>query len=901
MKLFFSILLNAGIIFSGFAQTGTVTGRVIDTETLEGLPNANVFIDQTTFGVAADIDGNFVFKNIPTGNAILVFSFVGYKPYQRSVNIEEGKTSEFVVRMIPEKEELAEVEVKAEKDKKWEADLRKFQRHFLGDDRIGAKCSIENPWVLEFSQDDQTKDFLAEASQPLQIVNKALGYKVNFHLKEFRYSGYAYRIAGNSQFTDDPSADPKEVLQQMKYRMESYLLSQRHFFKSILDNKVRDNGFNLYVEKPQFGSSRTQVFSVELGKSVAPWTPPPVEFVSKGVYKIKVPEKLEIHHFNLPTDRRFYKDVTYAISWMEVKGGFVLVNDRGMPLNPGVVTTSGEMNIGKVGHMLPLNFTPGEISRAAESVKIIRYDRLREKAFVSTDRSFYYPGETIRLKAYMNYGAPALRDSLSAILHVDLISQNKKTILSEIIRVDSGFAFGGLKIPDSLRHQVLYIRAWTRWMRNYGTGSFFIKPVYLLDPDEVPAGNNENKSLTAGLKVGVDPEQKNSLRVTLTDSIRGTVPAHLSVSVTKVLKGTPVPDTGNILEQFPVGKPSAAPHSTFNFPVEYFQQYSGQLLNSSKKPLEGSLSMIIGDMEDVRMITSGTDGKIFADSLIFFDSVKVALQVKNKRGKVDGSVVWNREDYPFPDFPDQKFLLNTLRSDQPVFVSSPGSRMLREVTVTEKRPVKSEKMPYGEPDHVITSEQLVSTQTGMNLLNSMNGKVPGMQIVTTFDETGTKRKIIMRGGTTTIRGSLEPIVYINGVPAASTDGTAASILEQINPMDVDRVEIITRTNSLMGSLGSNGLISVFTKIGVTPVGATGGGFTTISWKGLQAGFEKPYSINENSSAATVYWNPMVILQPESDGVIIPLDGIKPGYYQVAVEGVTVFNEPVRRMQVIKID
>jgi hypothetical protein len=189
----------------------------------------------------------------------------------------------------------------------------------------------------------------------------------------------------------------------------------------------------------------------------------------------------------------------------------------------------------------------------------------------------------------------------------------------------------------------------------------------------------------------------------------------------------------------------------------------------------------------------------------------------------------------------------------------------------------------------------------MNLLNSMNGKVPGMQIVTTFDETGTKRKIIMRGGTTTIRGSLEPIVYINGVPAASTDGTAASILEQINPMDVDRVEIITRTNSLMGSLGSNGLISVFTKIGVTPVGATGGGFTTISWKGLQAGFEKPYSINENSSAATVYWNPMVILQPESDGVIIPLDGIKPGYYQVTVEGVTVFNEPVRRMQVIKID
>lgn len=901
MKLFFTFCLCAGLLFSGFAQTGTVSGRVIDTETLEGLPNANIFIDQTTFGVAADIDGNFVFKNIPTGNAVLVFSFVGYKPYQRNVNIEEGKTAEFVVRMIPEKEELAEVEIKAEKDKKWEADLRKFQRHFLGDDRIGSKCTIENPWVLEFTEDKQTKDFLADASQPLQIVNQALGYKVNFHLKEFRYSGYAYRIAGNSQFVDNPSSDPKVVLQQMKYRMESYLLSQRHFFKTILDNKVRENGFSLYVEKPQFGSSRTQVFSVELGKSVAPWTPPAVEFVSKGVYRIKIPEKLEIHHTNLPTDRRFYKDVTYAISWMEVKGGFVLVNDRGMPLNPGVVTTSGEMNIGKVGHMLPLNFTPGEISRAAESVKLIRYERLREKVFVSTDRSFYYPGETIRLKAYLNYGAPALRDSLSAILHVDLVNQDKKTLLSEIIRIDSGFAFGGLKIPDSLRHQMLYIRAWTRWMRNYGTGSFFVKPVYLLDTDEVPAGNTINQAATAGLKIVKDPALKNAIRISLSDSSNRTVPAHLNVSVTKILKGTPVPDTGDIVQQFEIGKQPAAPHSTFNFPIEYFQQYSGQLLSAVKKPLEGSLTMIIGDMEDVRMITSGPDGKFLADSLIFFDSVKVAVQVKNKRGKVDGNVSWNRQDQPFQDFPTEKFRLNTLKTGQPVFITSGQSKMLKEVIVTEKRPVKTEKMPYGEPDHVISSEQLISTQTGMNLLNSLNGKVPGMQIVTTFDENGAKKKIIMRGGTTTIRGSLEPLVYINGVPAASTDGTAASILEQINPMDVDRVEIITRTNSLMGSLGANGLIAVFTKIGITPVGAMGGGFTTVKWKGLQSGFEKPFMFRQGPSAATVYWNPMVILQPESDGVIIPLDALEPGYYQVVTEGVTIFNEPVRRMQVIEIN
>ncbi|MEY3405086.1 MAG: hypothetical protein RL161_516, partial [Bacteroidota bacterium] len=88
MKKTSILALVLGVFLQTFAQTGTVKGRVIDNETLEGLPNANIFIDQTTFGVAADSDGNFIFNNIPTGTAVLVFSFVGYKPYQRNVTVE---------------------------------------------------------------------------------------------------------------------------------------------------------------------------------------------------------------------------------------------------------------------------------------------------------------------------------------------------------------------------------------------------------------------------------------------------------------------------------------------------------------------------------------------------------------------------------------------------------------------------------------------------------------------------------------------------------------------------------------------------------------------------------------------------------------------------------------------
>ena len=74
-------------------KNGTVTGRVIDVDTKNYLPGANVMLEGTTFGAASDRSGIFRISNIPTGTYNLVVSYIGYQDQSVEITIgAEGYT-----------------------------------------------------------------------------------------------------------------------------------------------------------------------------------------------------------------------------------------------------------------------------------------------------------------------------------------------------------------------------------------------------------------------------------------------------------------------------------------------------------------------------------------------------------------------------------------------------------------------------------------------------------------------------------------------------------------------------------------------------------------------------------------------------------------------------------------
>ena len=70
------LTLPAQALFAG--TTGKITGKVIDNADNSPLPGANVRVEGTTLGAAADQGGEFIILNVPPGSYTLKASFIGY-------------------------------------------------------------------------------------------------------------------------------------------------------------------------------------------------------------------------------------------------------------------------------------------------------------------------------------------------------------------------------------------------------------------------------------------------------------------------------------------------------------------------------------------------------------------------------------------------------------------------------------------------------------------------------------------------------------------------------------------------------------------------------------------------------------------------------------------------------
>ncbi len=88
-----TLLLGIGMVYAG--TTGKIAGRVIDAETGDPLPGANIVIEGTQMGTASDIDGYYVILNVPPGTYTLKASMLGYQPMVvKNVVVDADRTTE---------------------------------------------------------------------------------------------------------------------------------------------------------------------------------------------------------------------------------------------------------------------------------------------------------------------------------------------------------------------------------------------------------------------------------------------------------------------------------------------------------------------------------------------------------------------------------------------------------------------------------------------------------------------------------------------------------------------------------------------------------------------------------------------------------------------------------------
>lgn len=111
--------LLIGLLLAGApaaAQTGTVKGTVTDAETGEPLPGANVVLQDTDKGTATESNGQFVLKEIASGEYTLRASLVGYKTVTRDVTVKDRSTTQVNLKMAQKAVELEGLTVTGQQD-----------------------------------------------------------------------------------------------------------------------------------------------------------------------------------------------------------------------------------------------------------------------------------------------------------------------------------------------------------------------------------------------------------------------------------------------------------------------------------------------------------------------------------------------------------------------------------------------------------------------------------------------------------------------------------------------------------------------------------------------------------------------------------------------------------------
>lgn len=91
MRLFFLLLVGV-LPLLGSAQ-GAIRGKITDGQTGESLIGANAFIEGTTKGAMADLDGNYSLDGLAPGTYNVTGRFIGYAPITETVTITGDEVS----------------------------------------------------------------------------------------------------------------------------------------------------------------------------------------------------------------------------------------------------------------------------------------------------------------------------------------------------------------------------------------------------------------------------------------------------------------------------------------------------------------------------------------------------------------------------------------------------------------------------------------------------------------------------------------------------------------------------------------------------------------------------------------------------------------------------------------
>lgn len=106
---------------------------------------------------------------------------------------------------------------------------------------------------------------------------------------------------------------------------------------------------------------------------------------------------------------------------------------------------------------------------------------VQEKIYLHTDKKFYLAGEIVWFKIYHVDGFTHQPLDFSKVSYVEILDRNNKPVLQAKVLLTEKGGSGSFYLPLTLNTDNYTIRAYTNWMKNSGTSSFFEKYISVVN------------------------------------------------------------------------------------------------------------------------------------------------------------------------------------------------------------------------------------------------------------------------------------------------------------------------------------------------------------------------------------------------------------------------------------
>ncbi len=338
----------------------TVTGKVIDKNNKAPLQGASVFAQNTTYGVATDVEGNFTIK-LPIGGYSLVITYTGFETESMRISNSNTQIDNLVIEMGAQQKSLEEVSVAISNEVKdgWQKYGVFFTNNFIGQTQFAKEAVIKNHEVLHFYYSKKRNRLKVLAKEPLIVENYALGYKLKFAIDSFTYEyGTNTNLFIGYPLFEEMKGTPQQQTTWMSNRASAYKGSMLQFMRSLYNRTLTENEFELQFivknnddEIPIPLQDLYGAINYQKDDSTKTVEFKPNQPTLAVIYKAK-PEQAF-----LDLDQTAKKDFQLS-TLLFTPGESIVIEQNGYYFDQTDIITNGYLGFKKMGDMLPYDYTP---------------------------------------------------------------------------------------------------------------------------------------------------------------------------------------------------------------------------------------------------------------------------------------------------------------------------------------------------------------------------------------------------------------------------------------------------------------------------------------------------------------------------------------------------------------